>query len=424
MDLKGAFNLLDFCAKSAKLLTFELTEGMSVIHITGMFGWTGTPYCFQVVTRVLNDLCKQVLTGFFKWYVDDLMGVSLRSEVQSDMDAATAVCHGLLGPESVAFDNCERGQRKVCLGWVFDLDNLTVSISHKNMLKVIYYFFCFDIMGYVNLETIEKMASLASRYAMLCRHMTPYTSALYKCVTGYNGSHSKVRKLSNAARADVAMWRTFLCLLHFDESRYARSLESFEERPPSVLIQYDACLEGFGVGVSQWVEQSQRFELLVYTSLTAPYEVTNDSSRQNTNEYMGIMLGLLLIKQTQCVPPGFAYNVEGGNTTSLKWCANDRVSSILARRADIGFSILAVDLDASVSEVTHIPGVENVVYDGLSRGKGGREVGLPADKFVLLDSNTLAYKYICLCNPDLPLDTISQHTSLSTSFLDLRTASC
>jgi hypothetical protein len=153
---------------------------------------------------------------------------------------------------------------------------------------------------------------------------------------------------------------------------------------------------------------------VIYTSLKAPYAVTNDSSRQNTNEYLGIML---LIKQTQSIAPGFAFNVEGHNTTYLKWCASDRVSSVLARRADIGFSILAVDLYASVAEVTHIPGVDNVVYDGLLRGKGGLEVGLPADKFVLLNPDTIAYQYMCLCNPDLSLTTIKQHTSLSSSFL-------
>jgi hypothetical protein len=392
---------------------------MSVIHITGMFGWTGTPYCFQVVTRVLNDLCKGVISGDFRWYVDDLMGISLRKNTDADMAAAAKVCRGLLGPDSVADDKSEKNRRMVCLGWVFDLNTLTVAISKKNMLKVLYYFFCFDIKGKVKLDLIEKISSLASRYAMLCRHMTPHTSSLYKCIAGYKGNHNKTRKLSHHARADVAMWRAFLCLLHFDEARYARPLSSFIDRPPSVLIQYDACLEGFGVGVSSWSEDNERFELLVYTSLKAPYEVTNDSSRQNTNEYLGIMLGLLLIYQTKCVEKSFAFNVEGDNTTSLKWCASNRVSSALARRADIGFSILAVELDASVSEVTHIPGVDNVVYDGLSRGKGGLEVGLPPEKFIKLSPDTFAYQYMCLCNPDLPLSNIKQHTALSTAFLDL-----
>jgi hypothetical protein len=58
MDLAGAFNLMNFNAEAAKLLAFELIDGMTVIHTTGMFGWTGTPYVFQVITRVLCDLCR------------------------------------------------------------------------------------------------------------------------------------------------------------------------------------------------------------------------------------------------------------------------------------------------------------------------------------------------------------------------------
>ena len=61
MDLAGAFNLMDFDPSAAKLLAFELTEGMTAIHTTGMFGWIGTPYVFQVITRVLADLCRMGL---------------------------------------------------------------------------------------------------------------------------------------------------------------------------------------------------------------------------------------------------------------------------------------------------------------------------------------------------------------------------
>jgi hypothetical protein len=39
MDLAGAFNLMNFCHSAARLLAFELTGGLSVIHTTGMFGW-------------------------------------------------------------------------------------------------------------------------------------------------------------------------------------------------------------------------------------------------------------------------------------------------------------------------------------------------------------------------------------------------
>ena len=61
---------------------------------------------------------------------------------------------------------------------------------------------------------------------------------------------------------------------------------------------------------------------------------------------------VLMAKQTGCAAPEFAFDVVGDNTTSLSGCKHERVCSQLARRANIGFSLLAVDLDASVAE-TH-----------------------------------------------------------------------
>ncbi len=89
-----------------------------------------------------------------------------------------------------------------------------------------------------------------------------------------------------------------------------------------------------------------------------------------------MMLGLLLTKQLD-VQPGFSFDITGDNTTSLAWCRRGRVASEIARRANIGFSLLAVHLNALVAGTTHIAGVDNIVYDGLSRGKMGLAVGLP-----------------------------------------------
>jgi hypothetical protein len=264
------------------------------------------------------------------------------------------------------------------------------------------------------------MASLASRYAMLCRQMRPFTSALYKLIGGYGGSHARQRVLSPLAKVDVIMWRAFLCLLHFEESSYARPLASFLDRAPSVLFEYDASLTGFGAGVSIFNPQTRRWEIAAYTSLAMPYLVDErDSGFQNSNEFMGILLCMLLVKQTGCVEPGFSFNVIGDNTTSLSWCAHDRVCSERARRANIGYTLLAVDLDASVSEVRHIAGADNIIYDGLSRGKNGAEVGLPADKEIKLTPESLAYRYLVMCNPTVPLATLSEHNDLAVALLAL-----
>jgi hypothetical protein len=420
-DLAGAFNLMDFNAKSAMLLAFELTEGMTVLHTTGMFGWTGTPYVFQVITRVLCDMLRPVLTGKAKMYVDDMFGIATRKNRPADMAAATAQIQGLLGPKSVAHDKTEYGRVLDLLGWTFDLNTRTVSASKKNILKAIHAFFSINIDGMVLLEDVERAASYASRYSVLSRAMRPYTAALHRAAAEYGGNHhAQPRKLTEHARCDIIMWRSYLCLLRLDPANFARPLESFRPRPPSVLIEYDASLEALGVGVSVQWPGTRGFKLAGYTQLVLPYKTDKDSSFQNTNEYAAVLLGLALIKQETLVPGGFAYNLIGDNTTSLTWCKKGKAASKLARRANIGFSLLCVDMDAQISEVTHIAGIYNKVYDGLSRGLTGRQVGLPPELEFTLTPESMATQFIALCNPRLaPLGSPADHVVHSQQILAL-----
>jgi hypothetical protein len=166
------------------------------------------------------------------------------------------------------------------------------------------------------------------------------------------------------------------------------------------------------VGVSIWNSELNVFELLGYTSLVAPFPVSDDSSRQNCQEYTAVMLGLLLAKQLG-VAPGFSFDITGDNTTSLACCRRGRVASEIARRANIGFSLLAVHLNALVAETTHVAGVDNVVYDGLSRGKSSLAVGLPEHLFVALPTDSPLVRYVALCDPAQPLVSTEDHTELS-----------
>jgi hypothetical protein len=415
MDLAGAFNLMNFHHTAARLLAFELTDGLSVIHTTGMFGWTGTPYVFQCITRVLCKLSNQLISGDCDWYVDDSMGISPTVAVHEDLAVVKTTACDLLGSTAIADDKTEMDTKLVWIGWLVDAVRMTVTISERNMLKTVYAFFAAaDVNLPVSLQVVERMASLASRYAMLCPHMVPYTSALHSAKKQYNGSHSALLCLPPLARSDVELWRAFLCLLHFDSAQYSRSLYTFLPQPPSVLIEYDASLDGYGVGVSIWDAESGVFELRGYTSLVAPFPVSDDSSRQNCQEYTAVMLGLLLAKKLG-IASGFSFDITGDNTTSLSWCRRGRVASEIARRANVGFSLLAVCMNALVAETTHIAGVDNVVYDGLSRGKTGLAVGLPEHLYMALPLDSPIVQYVRLCDPAVPLD----HTGLSVQFLDI-----
>jgi hypothetical protein len=418
MDLAGAFNLMDFDPDSARLLAFELTDSMTAIHNTGMFGWAGTPYVFQVITRVLQDILRPVLRGLHMFYVDDLMAVSPRCDLQNDMDNAALHIRALLGPTAVAVDKSLSGRAMDFIGWHFDLDTMSVSIAHKNMLKCIYVFFCFDLTTPISLNAVERLGSLAARYSTLCRPMRPYTVALFQCISGYQGNRKALRPLSRLAQTDVAFWRAFLCLLNFDAASYARPIESFLPRKASVLIEYDASLTGLGAGVSVLNPVTKRFELLVYASLALPFTVTKDSSFQNSNEFIAILLGLLLVYFSS-VPSGFAYNLVGDNTSSLAWCRAGKAASTLARRASIGMSLVLVEMDAFIAETKHKKGELNVVYDGLSRGKTGTEVGLCDQLQFRLPNSHPIVQYVILCNPNAPLSSPAEHNALSVALLSI-----
>ena len=54
MDLKGAFTLLYVRPQDVSLLSFELLGNLTVMFHTGMFGYTGMPGCFDVVSRLIS----------------------------------------------------------------------------------------------------------------------------------------------------------------------------------------------------------------------------------------------------------------------------------------------------------------------------------------------------------------------------------
>jgi hypothetical protein len=70
MNLREAFTLLCVEGKSVKKLAFQQTDDLTMLHTTGMFGWTGMPFAFQVITRILERIINPGLKGECLLYVD------------------------------------------------------------------------------------------------------------------------------------------------------------------------------------------------------------------------------------------------------------------------------------------------------------------------------------------------------------------
>ena len=92
-------------------------------------------------------------------YVDDIIGVCLAKDLDSEVHCAKTVCINLLGPTAIAEDKTETGTRLDVLGYVLDLKLKLVSISRKNFLNAVYGFFTTNLNDKISIQTAEKLAS-------------------------------------------------------------------------------------------------------------------------------------------------------------------------------------------------------------------------------------------------------------------------
>jgi hypothetical protein len=81
---------------------------------------------------------------------------------------------------------------------------------------------------------------------------------------------------------------------------------------------------------------------------------------------------------------------------------------MLCRRASIGFSILAVNVAATILETEYVPSKQNVVRDGLTRGIQPSELGLDEGLWVHMPEAGPVVQYIRACDLHLPLITWPQ----------------
>jgi len=140
-DLAKAFTLLSFRPESVHLLACELTDDLVMVYHSGLFGWTGTPFCFNPVTRALERAINRQIKGVTVVYVDDIIGVTHKNNLEHDKSICNKTCEGLLGSKAVAKHKWESGRRLDVIGWTIDLDKMRVTIARRNFLKTLYGFF-------------------------------------------------------------------------------------------------------------------------------------------------------------------------------------------------------------------------------------------------------------------------------------------
>ena len=121
------------------------------------------------------------LIGKVLIYVDDIMGACLRKDLTHDMYRSP-------WPQRLADDKSKSGRRLKLIGYIVDLDKKTLSIARKNFLNTVYGFYTVNTKAQTTLPFAQKLASWASRYSMIFRHMRPFSSALHQAMRVFKQS--------------------------------------------------------------------------------------------------------------------------------------------------------------------------------------------------------------------------------------------
>lgn len=401
MDLRGAYTLLSFRPEDVGLFAMLLTEDIVYLQLAGIFGWAGTPAAFQVVTRAITWELKHRLKGSTVMYVDDIIGVSFKDDIDSDLAITKEVCTNLLGPTAVAEDKTEFGRRIEIIGYIVDLDVQRVMIARKKFLTAIHGFASIDLDSKMSLRVAQRLASWSSRYGKICRVMRSFCGALNRMTTGRTEAHASFI-LSAEARIAIMCWRAMLFLVRYDEVQFTRTLDSFSLPTSPIVAEFDSSLSGAGL---IWYNRSEGTEVEVGVCAVdlSFLAFGEDSAFQNLAEFIGAILAV--VGYICLGHRGRSLALRGDSVTALTWATTERYSGSTVTNAAMVWTLLCVAAEVDITEITHISGKDNFRCDSLSRrGESGQTVGDQATAMGIVgakvvsiqeDSNLLALLEKC-----------------------------
>lgn len=390
-DLKGAFTLLNVLPKDVVKCAYELTDGVTMLYMTGFFGWSGFPAAFHNVTKVLSQETQAAITGEMEMYVDDECGCSKKATVEADLQIANEQACALLGKGCVHPGKDVVGRVVVFIGWEFNLDRRSLSIARPNLLKCIHGFYAVDLTKKVQVRTIMRLGSWTSRYGLVCRYLKPLSSILYGEIVGITNVNI-FKWMSIPSQICIHVWRTILCLLACRPDQFARPLAEFDaQRSVEFQVEYDASLQGLGCIISA----GSSWQVWRVLGTKFPYALPS-SSYQNSAEFIGIVMSLGIIASAG--GRDAAISVIGDSKTSLAWSAMEQFQRGPSDKASIVFVQLMVHYNFQIIDTHWIKSEDNYQCDRMSRGVPASVLGFPQTTVVNSESPAVQ-RLLGLCNP-------------------------
>lgn len=393
LDLRGAFTLLSFRSEDVPFVAAEMQGDLVIFFLCGIFGWAGTPACFQVVTRALKWEFRKHLSGRANLYVDDAFGVSLASEVESDIECAASICRRLFRSECIESSKTEIGRRVSVIGYDMDLDLLRVSLSRKNYLRVIHGLLTVDTRRSVAVREMMRFAQWASRYSKICTVLKPLVRRLHAAYGGPASYGLWYFDPGDEVRLVLRVFRALFVLFILHENYFARPFYTFVPGPADITVEFDASLSGGGILLF-----GEHGLLLGACSLNLEnFHFGSESQFQNTAEFVVAVVGLVVAakigKKGDCP---MSVSFRGDSVAALTWIEKESFRGSNVFNAALVLILTCFHFRVSIQGCSHVPGVVNTRADALSRGSLPEQLGLPP---LQLNSSRLD-KVVQLCNPN------------------------
>jgi len=168
--------------------------------------------------------------------------------------------------------------------------------------------------------------------------MRPFCGALYNEMKGMR-SRVVSKQLGVEAVRCVELWRVFLVMMELGSSfGYRRSLDSFRWREAEFVLEYDSSLTGLGVILWKVVWK--------VVSVTFPYRLEQDSSFQNTVEFVAVVLAMACLASLGV--SNASVRLRGDNVSSLKWSVKERFKGCLCLNAAVVYIAIGSRCDLRV----------------------------------------------------------------------------
>ena len=362
-DVASAYNQLNFDPLSVRWLAFVFSEAsadhpaLALITYTGNFGWQGSPAAYDVIRRAIDRTTRPLLGGAVMSYVDDYIGVAHKSQALADQTSFQDVVTRTFGEGGLNREKSIGPSRSCeCIGWVIDLDSVSVFPNEKGIHKLTSCFFGLRLHKRLSRRQFQIMGSLASRYSAAIRGARPFVRVFF----AHCHIRSPVRATSEVKFA-VLVWRAITLVLITNPRRLAVPLTDIAQlvTEPDVNLQTDAGPEGLGLEL-----RSKCGRTIAFLSYRFPF-LAVESKYQNIREFLGIVFGMAI---TWILFPHVKHIAWfGDNTSSLAWAQHNYTSSKPAQAAFYFFSWISITSQIRFSSINHIPGVSMGQVDNLSR---------------------------------------------------------